>query len=120
MSNRCDKSMTVKKLATAWQKTASAKLANETYILNLALEDAARVDALAELYPRRTKEQLLSELVSAALAELEESLPYVAGSKVIALDESGDPIYEDVGPTPEFLALSREYLAKHQDAKTIC
>ena len=25
-------------------------------------------------------------------------------------DEQGDPLYEDIGPTPRFLALSRKYL----------
>jgi hypothetical protein len=29
---------------------------------------------------------------------------------VIATDEEGDPLYEDVGPTPRFLSLSRRYL----------
>ena len=46
----------------------------------------------------------------AALEELEASLPYVKGSKVVATDEQGDPLYEDIGPTPRFLALSRRYL----------
>ncbi|MFL3945640.1 hypothetical protein LER59_00005, partial [Pseudomonas aeruginosa] len=29
---------------------------------------------------------------------------------VWATDEQGDPLYEDVGPTPRFLSLSRKYL----------
>jgi hypothetical protein len=29
---------------------------------------------------------------------------------VVATDEQGDPLYEDIGPTPRFLALSRKYL----------
>jgi hypothetical protein len=28
----------------------------------------------------------------------------------VATDEEGDPLYEDIGPTPRFLALSRRYL----------
>jgi hypothetical protein len=34
----------------------------------------------------------------------------VKGSTVVATDEEGDPLYEDVGPTPRFLALSRRHL----------
>ena len=34
-------------------------------------------------------------------------MPYVAGSKVIATDDQGDPIYEDTGPTPRFIELTR-------------
>lgn len=29
---------------------------------------------------------------------------------MIATDEEGDLLYEDVGPTPRFLSLSRRYL----------
>ncbi|MGE8419918.1 MAG: pilin assembly protein, partial [Pseudomonas sp.] len=42
--------------------------------------------------------------------ELEASFPYIQGQQVIATDEEGDPLYEDIGPTPRFLALSRRYL----------
>jgi len=37
-------------------------------------------------------------------------LNYWGSSNEVALDEQGDPLYEDVGPTPRFLALSRKYL----------
>ncbi|MCY1378154.1 hypothetical protein D9M69_657660 [compost metagenome] len=48
--------------------------------------------------------------MGSALEELEASFPYVKGSQVVATDEQGDPLYEDIGPTPRFLALSRRYL----------
>jgi hypothetical protein len=34
----------------------------------------------------------------------------VKGTTVVATDEEGDPLYEDIGPTPRFLALSRRHL----------
>ncbi|MGD3206109.1 pilin assembly protein, partial [Xanthomonas citri pv. citri] len=81
------------------------------YHIHLDVESAARLAALTtEMYPKHHSEELLGELIGAALEELEASLPYVRGSKVVALDEQGDPLYEDIGPTPRFLALSRKYL----------
>ena len=71
---------------------------------------AARLAALAEMYPKRNTEELLGELIGAALEELEASFPYIKGQHVIATDEEGDPLYEDVGPTPRFLTLSRRHL----------
>lgn len=62
------------------------------------------------MYPKRSTEELLGELIGAALEELEASFPYIKGQQVIATDEEGDPLYEDVGPTPRFLTLSRRYL----------
>ena len=87
--------------------------------MRLPIEDAAKVAALAEMYPKRTKTEIISELLSAALEELETSLPYIAGKRVIETDEMGDPLYEDIGPTPRFLDLSKKYtsiLKKNQKA----
>ena len=54
--------------------------------------------------------QRVALFIGAALEELEASFPYIKGKQVIATDEEGDPLYEDVGPTPRFLTLSRRYL----------
>lgn len=104
--------MKVRDLVKEWDRTASGEMAAEHYSIRLDIEDAARLAALADLYPKRSPEQLLSDLVSAALNDLESGFPYVRGSKVIAEDEQGDPIYEDVGATPRFLQLSRQHLAR--------
>jgi hypothetical protein len=39
-------------------------------------------------------------------------MPYVPGKRIIAEDDYGDPIYEDLGPTPQFYSLSHEILRK--------
>lgn len=104
--------MKIRELIGHWEQNARGQLTQETYCLHLDLESAALLNALAEMYPKRNVEVLLGELVSAALEELEASLPYVKGSKVVAVDEQGDPLYEDIGPTPRFLALSRQYLQR--------
>ena len=59
-------------------------------------------------------ERVITDLLSASLDELEASMPYVAGERVIREDDHGDPIYEDTGPTPRFLELAREHRKKLQ------
>jgi hypothetical protein len=54
----------------------------------------------------------MADLIRAALDELEVAMPYVPGNRVIAEDDYGDPIYEDLGPTPRFYSLSHEILRK--------
>lgn len=105
--------MSLKELVAQWETHAQGKLTKETYAVHLLVEDAARLDALVEMYPKRSKEQLISELLSAALGQLEASFPYIQGTKVVATDEMGDAIYEDVGPTPRFLALTKKHLGQH-------
>ncbi|WP_096087270.1 type 1 pili tip component [Agaribacterium haliotis] len=108
--------MTIKELAGLWQDHAKGELTEENYSVKLTLEDAAKIAALSDMYPLRTQEQLISELLSAALAELERSFPYIAGKEVAMLDEFGDPIYKDTGPTPAFQALTRKHLNHYREA----
>ncbi|MFI8739319.1 pilin assembly protein [Stutzerimonas zhaodongensis] len=104
--------MKISELVREWESSATGRMSTVQYTIPLDVESAARLAALAEMYPKRSTEELLGELVGAALEGIETSLPYEQGSKVISTDEQGDPIYEDVGPTPRFLALSRKHLER--------
>jgi hypothetical protein len=104
--------MKIKELVQEWESNATGRMSANEYSIPLDVESAARLAALAEMYPKRSAEELLGELVSAALEGIETSFPYVQGTKVIATDEQGDPLYEDIGPTPRFLALSRKHLER--------
>lgn len=106
--------MKLKDLVGKWEDEAHGTISRDTYAVKLSLEDAARIDALSEMYPRRSKEQIISELLAAALAELESSFPYVEGSRVVSHDEHGDPVYADEGDTPRFVSLTKKYLLKRK------
>lgn len=104
--------MSFRSLLDRWQQRAAPTLSAAEYAVRLPLDDAARLHALAELFPGFTKEQIVSDLLSAALTELAASMPYVRGNKVISNDEQGDPIYEDAGYTPRFMDLTRKHRRK--------
>ena len=99
--------MKIRKLLSMWEETANGELTPESYSVRLPVEDAARLKALAEMYPRRHVEELISDLLSG-------SLPYVRGKNIVSVDEQGDPLYEDVGPTPRYLALTRKHLSSYK------
>ncbi|HQU15426.1 MAG: type 1 pili tip component [Chromatiales bacterium 21-64-14] len=103
--------MKVNSLIHRWERASGAPHTRHAYAVRLPIHDAARIAALAEIYPNRTETEIITDLLSAALDELEEALPYVPGSRTVAEDEFGDPLYEDVGPTPRFETLTR----KHQE-----
>ena len=107
--------MKLRELLSLWEKTSSGTLTQEEYRVRLPVEDAAKLKALAELYPRRDIEELITDLLSASLNELESMMPYVRGDKVVATDELGDPMYEDVGPTPRYLSLTEKHLTQEQN-----
>lgn len=106
--------MKLHELLSLWENTSAGQLTNEEYRVRLPVEDAAKLKALAELYPRRDVEELITDLLSASLNEIESLMPYVRGKKVVATDELGDPMYEDVGPTPRYLRLAEKHLGQEQ------
>jgi hypothetical protein len=106
--------MSFKDLLESWRESAAQPRTATEYAVRLPVDDAARLAALAEMFPGRTAEQLITDLLGAALQEIETSMPYIAGRKVISNDEQGDPIYEDVGLTPRFVELTRKNRKKLQ------
>lgn len=107
--------MHIKELPKEWASTAQIKKPVINLSLQLPLELSANLMALKDIYPGRTLEQLLLDLLTAALDELEETLPYKQGVNVIAEDEFGDPMYQDIGLTPRFLELTQYYRDKFND-----
>lgn len=110
--------MHIKQLLNEWAGTARQEEPVMSIQTELPLEQAARLLALQDMYPGRTRERLLLDLITTALDELEAALPYVPGDNVISEDDYGDPIYEDVGPTPRFLELTRKYRDQIQQQST--
>ncbi|WP_290634462.1 type 1 pili tip component [Aquisalimonas sp.] len=106
--------MKVKQLIEAWETSAGERRTAATYAVHLPIHDAAKLAALREMYPGRSEQDLITDLLSAALDDLEAGFPYIQGKQVIAEDDQGDPIYEDAGTTPRFNALTRKHLERLQ------
>lgn len=101
--------MSVRDLIAAWESTPVVRKTDETYAVQLPIEAAAKLHALAELYPGASIETIITDLLAHSLDEVVTALPYVPGERVISEDEYGDPVYEDVGPTPDFERLRRTH-----------
>lgn len=104
--------MRIAELIQRWNKGELARTSVRAYSVDLPLRDAARIEALHLMYPECSESQLMADLIRAALDELEVAMPYIPGQRIIAEDDYGDPIYEDLGPTPQFYSLSHEILRK--------
>lgn len=104
--------MKIRDLLKEWEDTAASPRTAHEYRLHLPIYEAAKVSALAEMYPGRTEEQIITDLLTAALDELQASFPYIKGDDVVAWDEEGDPIYEDAGLTPRFHRRTETHLKR--------
>ncbi len=104
--------MKLRDVVESWEQSAGERRTREVHSIRLPIHDAAKLAALAEMYPGRSEQDIITDLLSAALDEVEAGFPYVQGSRVIAEDEHGDPLYEDAGLTPRFQELSRKHLER--------
>ncbi len=102
--------MKVKELLQKWNQNKKSEKSYTDITIKLTDEDAAKIYALTELFPSLSNTDILSDIISASLHEIEACLPYIKGDKVVSQDELGDPVYEDAGLTPKFLSLTKKYL----------
>jgi hypothetical protein len=99
----------VKQLLDEWSRQGQTRPRVKTLKVELSEADYARIRALTELYHDRSEKQIIGELLSAMLDEVEEALPYLPGQTVVAEDEFGDPVYEDIGLSRRFEQLKQKY-----------
>lgn len=92
----------IKKMLDDWELRSTHVKEQVSTMIVLNRVDLIKVEALAETY-KLPASDLLANLINTVLLEIEEQMPYVAGDKVIRIEE-GNPIYEDGGRTPEYMA----------------
>ncbi len=99
----------LRKLTHKWKQFGMGELTNAPFQVRLDSSSKAQLETICERYPRLSKDEIIRDLLSAALKEVEAGLPYQPGSKVIAWDDCGDEIYEDCGLTPRLLERTKHY-----------
>ncbi len=101
--------MKIKQLISQWKALPKEVIDGEEYLVKVTRSEAAKIEAIKELYPGLTSQMVIHQLLLSALNSFEEALPYVQGPGVIGEDEFGDPIFEDIGDTPKFLNLINKH-----------
>ena len=109
--------MKFRELIRQWEANAASPNTDHELKIRLPIYDAAKIAALAELFPGRSEEQIITELLAAALDEVGAAFSYQQGEKVVSHDDQGDPIYEDIGLTPSFHKLTEAHARRLLNAK---
>lgn len=99
-------------LLEEFEQKATHKTTLTNVTIPISEDDLIRLEALASVFDMPQSE-MATALLHTVLQEVEASMPYRQGSKVIRI-EDGDPVYEDVGPTPRYLAVKRRLEKQHQ------
>lgn len=102
--------MGAKDLARQWEKPNNNLLSSKQISIRLPVHVAGALEAIVEMFPNRNRSEIICDLLAAALEDFEKSL--VRQGDLIGADENtGDPIYEDIGRTQEFRKLRDKHIA---------
>lgn len=103
--------MEAKNLAGLWSAPDNTRLTAKQSSFRLPVHVAAKIAALCEMYPKKTKTQIVGDLLAAALAEVEKGLPAYPG-RAFTRDEDGRELFEATGPAERFRSLSNKHYAE--------
>ena len=92
-----------------WEKHAEEERSKITKEVSYFACDDIKLKALAEVY-KLPVEEIVASLIHQAILEVEEKMPYVAGDKVIRVEEASE-VYEDVGPMARYLEAQEQLKA---------
>lgn len=101
--------MTSQKSAKSIDMAAEIKLTRKKYSFNLPLSLASRLEALCELYPYKTRTQVIADLIGLGLAEVERSASDTAIEPTEFHPDTSQHVYLLNGPFSEFHGLTRKH-----------
>lgn len=74
--------MKVSTLHDVWTSPDNTRLTSKQFSFRLPVHIAAKIAALCEMFPHKNRTQIVADLLTSALDELEKSLPEAAGGLV--------------------------------------
>ncbi|HYK89916.1 MAG TPA: hypothetical protein VE398_14160 [Acidobacteriota bacterium] len=75
-------------LFKAWHAPDSAQLTARQFSIRLPVHVAAKIAALCEMYPKKTRTDIIGDLLSSALVKIEAGLPTIQGEEMHGYDRT--------------------------------
>lgn len=113
--------MKASSLHDIWESPDNSRVTPKQFSFRLPIHVAAKIAALSEMYPQKSRTQIIADLLTTALDELEQNLPMALGDplsdeeehieEMIAEHEHRDyvPIFNLGGPRAKFRYLSNQH-----------
>lgn len=99
-------------LVTVWGAPDNSRVTAKQYSFRLPVHVAAKLAALEQLYPARSRTQLVGDLLSAAIADVEKTLPLYSGESIGRDPETGEEICELYGPLIKYREIAQQVYAQ--------
>ena len=92
-----------------WAAPDNTRLTAKQLSFRLPVHVAAKISALCELYPNKTRTEIVGDLLTTALLELEHGLPSFEGREIYKDPDTGEAIFEGMGPLYAFKNSANKY-----------
>lgn len=89
-----------------WALPDNSRITSKQYSFRLPVHVAAKIAALCEMYPERSRTEIVGDLLAEALAAVEGSFAPVKGKKFGESPDTGEMMYEDAGRGAQFRELA--------------
>ena len=104
--------MQSKDLLTVWSSPDNTRLTAKQFSFRLPVHVAAKIAALCEMYPQRTRTQIVADLLSTALEDVEAAFPKVEGDARQPGPDSDSDLVEDIGLGTTYRRLANGHYAE--------
>lgn len=92
-----------------WSQPDNSRLTSKQYSYRHPVHVAAKIAALCDMYPQKTRTEILNDLLSTSIDDLVSGMPYVAGKPFDVDPETGEEMCEDIGPRSQFWTLADKH-----------
>jgi len=91
-----------------WTAPDNSRITSKQFSFRLPVHVAAKLAALAEMYPQKSRTDIVGDLLATALDELVSGMPYIKG-EYITTTPDGEDIFDDLGPSTTFWSLADKH-----------
>lgn len=96
-------------LHSFWSLPDNSRLTSKQYSFRLPVHVAAKIAALCDLYPQKTRTEIVGDLLSTAIEDLVKGMPSINGKLLDVDGETGEEYHEDIGPRGRFWDLADKH-----------
>ena len=96
-------------LIKVWALPDNSRVTSKQLSFRLPVHVAAKVSALCDIFPNKTRTEIIGDLLTSALEGVEYSFPGRKGEPFGMDDDQGMPLYLDVGKGKTFRDLANKY-----------
>ena len=100
-------------LVAFWSAPDNTRLTPKQYTFRLPTHVAAKIHALCDMYPAKNRTQIVADLLSSALVNIDKAMPMHEGQTLSHIDAPED-VVEVWGPRVEFHNLANRYFKEFE------